>query len=579
MKAGVTLRRLLTRQMALVTGVAAVVLLAGLGQVLQSTYMGQLEDDLRARTRLMARLLAAAGPAGTPPEQVRRLAADAGARLTLIGPNGQVLADSQEDPARMEDHSGRPEVATALAGREGLARHFSRTLGRNMLYAAAPVPGGGPVAVARLALPLDEVRAALLGLGAVLLAIVLSIAAGALWLATRQAASLSRQLEEMTAAARTVAAGDLHHRVYVQGPAELQELAASINHMAAALAEHIGAVSESRDLLDAVLDYLPSGVLCFDRTGALTVANPAARQVLALGAADPGRHHTEVLRSSALQAAVDAALAGRGSGPGPVAVPAGHRVLAATAVPGRAPGVGAVMVLHDVTEARRVEAMRRDLIANVSHELKTPVTAIQGFAETLLAGALDDPADARRFVEIMGQEARRLAALIQDLLDLARLESDPGAVQPGAADLADLARKVVARLLPRAEAAGVTLAAPAPAAVPARVDLRRMDQVVTNLVENSLLVTPPGGSITVRVTVQDRRAVLSVADTGSGIPPADLPRIFERFYRVEKGRSRRTGGTGLGLAIVKHVAEAHGGRVYAESELGRGTTVYVELPL
>lgn len=412
-----------------------------------------------------------------------------------------------------------------------------------------------------------------------LLALLLAVTAGALWLALRRIARITRQLEAMAAAARQVAAGDLSHRLSVHGPDGLLDLAAAINQMAAALANQIAAVSEGRDQLDAILDHLPSGVLCFDREGALTVANPAARSLLDLTAADRGHHYTEVLRRSALQAAVDAAVSGRSQRPAPVTLTVGNRVLTATAVAGRGRGLGAVVVLHDVTAAQRAEAMRRDLIANVSHELKTPVTAIQGFAETLLAGALDEPAEARRFVAIIGQESRRLAALIQDLLELARLESDPGAVQPAPADLAELVRQVCTRLAPRAEAAGLSLQAEAPAALPARLDRRRIDQVLTNLVENSLQHTPPGGRVTVRCQRRGPLAVIAVADTGTGIPPEDLPRIFERFFRVEKGRSRKTGGTGLGLAIVKHIAEAHGGRVYAESELGRGTTVTVELPV
>lgn len=575
MKAPDTLRRQLTRHLALGFAAAILVLAAGIGTVLERTYVALVEENLRRQALLAARLVEAA-PGGAAGARVAALAEETGARVTLIARSGVVLADSAERPEAMENHAGRPEVARALEGGTGVAYRLSRTLGREMIYVAVPVRG--EAAVVRLSLPLTRVRAALLHVGAVLFGLVLAVAAGMFWLALRQTATVTRPLEAMTEAARSLAAGDLSHRVRVAGARELQVLARSINQMADALAERITEASTGRDLLDSVLTGLPSGVLVFDRGGRLMGVNPAARAYLNLAPDGEGqRHHTEVLRMSALSSAVDAALRGERATldglPG-----AGNRVLAATAAPGRGLGVGAVVVVHDVTEARRVEAMRRDLVANVSHELKTPVTAIRGFAETLLQGALDDPEDARRFVAIIDQEARRLEALIQDLLELARLQSDPAAVQPRAGDLAAVARKVAERLRPRAEAAGIALQVEAPPGLPATFDARRLDQVITNLVENSLQHTPAGGRVTVTAGAAPGAVVLAVADTGTGIPPRDLPRIFERFYRVEKGRSRRTGGTGLGLAIVKHIVEAHGGRVRAESELGRGTTVTVELP-
>ncbi|BDG59074.1 sensor histidine kinase [Caldinitratiruptor microaerophilus] len=459
---------------------------------------------------------------------------------------------------------------------------MSRSLGSRLLLTHALAGLGAAAVVAGSTLVLADVpRGDPAGrrLAAAAGASALVATAGAAALGARVARRLQGVLAEMARAVDALARGEPGRRVYADLPdAEVRSLARALNHAARRMEEHLEAAQAERDLLDTVLDQMPVGVVYVDRTGAVARSNPAADRFLGLSPADRGRHHVEALRQTALSGAVDAALGGR---PARVTIrregpPA--RWLEASATPGHGPGGGAILVLHDITEARRVEAVRRDLIANVSHELKTPVTAIRGFAETLLQGALEEPGDARRFVQIIDAEARRLSDLVQELLDLARLESDPQAIRPVPTDLARLVREAAARLRPRAEEAGLELAVEAPATLPAPADPRRIDQALTNLVENSVQHTPRGGRITIRAQAIPEGVHIAVIDTGTGIPPEALPRIFERFYRVERGRERTTGGTGLGLAIVKHIVEGHGGRVWAESRPGEGTAIHFVLP-
>jgi len=582
----VTLRRLLNRNLALTLLAGALVLVVVLGFFVERAYVRVLENHLAGQAQVAALRIAdlqGATPGPTPARwaaEAKSLARHTGARITLIEATGRVLADSQESPAVMDNHAGRAEVAAALQGRTGISHRSSPTLGRDMLYVAVPVEGG-PVAVLRLALSLAQVHQAVMGLSLLILAVTMGMGGLIFVAASYQIRRVTKPLEQVTDAAAVIAAGDLDREAPVSGPAEVQALARSVNHMSAALADRIGEISQSRDLLQAVLTSLPIGVLVFAPDGSLLDANPAAVQLLALDwPGSQGRHYAQGLRGSRLETMVADALAGSRSTLPHLTAPGQDEILlGATAVPGPATGVGAVLLVQDVTAAHRVEAMRRDLIANISHELRTPVTAIRGFAETLLGGALAEPQEARRFSGIILQEAKRLEALTQDMIDLARLQSDPDVLKPGRHDLATLAQEVVDRHQPKAQAGGIILELQAPPHVPAWFDRQRLDQVLTNLLNNSLQYTPRGGTITVTVEPGGGGgARLAVADTGPGIPPGHLPRIFERFYRVEAGRSRTTGGTGLGLAIVKHIVEAHGGRVRAESQFGRGTRIIVELP-
>ncbi len=395
----------------------------------------------------------------------------------------------------------------------------------------------------------------------------------------------TRSLQEVTEVARRLAAGHLEQRVYWGGGDELGDLAAALNRTAEALQARNQESWEERERLAAVLAHMESGVLLVDARGRVVVANPAARRLLGLGERDVERPHIEVTRNFHLSEAIDEVFhSGVAVRRELTLVHGGERWVEVSLAPiggheGR-PG-GVLAVINDVTERRRLEQLRSDFVANVSHELRTPVTAIQGFAETLLDGGLEDAETCRACVGFIDREARRLSRMVEDLLELARLEARQVSLVRQDLDMVQLARETVERFADRAARDGILLRTELPARrVGAYVDADRIEQVLVNLLDNALKYTPSGGSVTVRLEeVEPEDCVrLSVADTGAGMPPGELDRIFERFYRVDKGRSRQTGGTGLGLAIVKQIVEAHGGSVRAESAPGAGAVFHVSLP-
>jgi two-component system, OmpR family, phosphate regulon sensor histidine kinase PhoR len=382
-----------------------------------------------------------------------------------------------------------------------------------------------------------------------------------------------RPLEGLTEAAQEMSAGNLESRL-PEGEDEWGRLGATLNEMARSLSGKLAELAESRDRLMTVLAHMANGVMLVDSTGRLLLANNAARQMARLHESDLGRNHVAALRHFDLSSAITRALATGQEGRGEMHLH--DRPIEAVLAPVQ--GGGAVVVLLDIRERERLGQMRRDFVANVSHELKTPVTSIQGFAETLLAGALEDPAAARPFVAIIHRETLRINRLVNDLLELARLEGEPQAIRPVPTAVQPLLETVAARMSPLAEAQEVLLRAEAEP-VTAEVDPALLEQLLVNLIDNSLKHTPTGGRIEVRLHADGAHLVGTVADTGAGIPAAALPRIFERFYRVDSGRARKAGGTGLGLAIVKHIAEAHGGHVAATSTVGQGTTISFSMPL
>lgn len=441
-------------------------------------------------------------------------------------------------------------------------------------------------------------------LAAVLVVGLLTAAALGALVGMATAARVTRPVAEIIRGARRLAAGEFDRRVHVEGPDELVSLARAFNEMAGRLQATLRELRAEQERLATVVGAMTSGVLLIDAGGRLRLANPAARRLLDLPEQAVGMDYVSITRHYGLARAIEEGLAaGRplerdvtlpgGSDTGPRSVrvtvvplsgPAQARAVRAGAGVDDASG-GVVVVLHDITEIRRLEQIRRDFVANVSHELRTPVAAIQGFAETLREGVIrEDPEAAEHFADVIHREAERMARLVQDLLDLARLESPEPDLRRERLDLRESAAQAAERLRSRLTEAGLRLElrlAGQPVMVDA--DRHRLDQVWTNLLENARQHTPAGGTVTVTVSVEagdgPARAVGEVRDTGRGIPREALPRIFERFYRVDPGRSRSAGGTGLGLAIVKHIVEAHGGSVEAESELGAGTAIRFRLPL
>lgn len=509
--------------------------------------------------------------------------AGAGPRVTVIDGAGVVLADSSRDPAQLDNHADRPEVQQARAEGRGRAVRYSESVHREMLYLAARLeqPGGGAIYV-RLATPLADFEQRLAYLRWRLLGVsllVLALAGGALlWLSRR----FSARVAGLVAFARRVAGGDFRP-VPVERPGdELTELARALNATAAELDRTIRTVTEERNRSAAILGSMAEGVAVIGGDRRILYCNAAFCQALDLTAGQcAGRPAAETLRQPELLEAVQQALAGASVQTEVSVGTVRPRSFAAAVAPVRAGSeAGAVLVLHDISELRRLERVRRDFVANVSHEFKTPLTAIQGFAETLLAGALAEPENSRRFVEIIREHAARLARLTDDLLKLSSIEAGKLELELRAVIPAELVESCLETTRLAAAAKRLRLEAAVPAGLPpVRADQNRLREVLQNLLDNAVQYTPPGGVIRVEAARDGDTVIFSVADTGIGIPAAEQGRIFERFYRVDAARSREVGGTGLGLSIARHIVEAHGGRIWVESQVGSGSRFSFSVPL
>jgi two-component system phosphate regulon sensor histidine kinase PhoR len=552
-------------------------------------------ESVEARLATAARALQgearAALRSGAAQSFVTRAAGVAAARVTLIAGDGVVVADSergQEGLVPADNEAERPEVRKALENKIGRDIRRPAAGAPPLIHVAVPVTDAGRVVgVLRLAAPggaatpaYESLRAVLLTGGAIALLVALGIG---IFVAGR----VTRPVVEMQDVARQMSEGNFDVRASVRSPDEIGTLGRSLNAMAGRLREKIGDLEEEQAKATAVLDAMVEGVIATDGHDRIILINERARTLFGLGPArDEGRPLLEVIRNVDLHAVLGE---GRAAADGTVvsrelrlAAPA-ERVLQVHAIPLRftGGGRGVVMVLHDITELRRLEQVRTEFVANVSHELRTPLTAIHGYLETLLDGALEEPEHARKFLEIVFRHTERLGRLTDDLTDLSNIELGRISLRLEPTAVADVADSVLAIIAPRAASGQVTVEAALPAGLPAVVaDRDRLSQILINLVDNAVKYTPKGGHIRVEGHVVEPGMVeVAVRDTGVGIPKADLPRLTERFYRVDKARSRDLGGTGLGLAIVKHLVLAHGGTLEIDSELWKGTTVRFTLPV
>ena len=533
-----------------------------------------LESEIALTLENEARLVREALPRDSSgwQEAVHQFARQVRHRITLIDAEGRVRADSDFPIAPLpflENHSQRPEIRAALQSGRGVASRRSETVGHPFLYVAIP---GGP-GVVRVAAGLEQVddvvrRAQSAVAGAALLALLV----GSL-LALAAGRSIARPLIAISAAARAIAAG-APPRFPRSGIPDIDGLVQALRQMHRQLGDRFEDLRREQAESAALVESMVEGVIAADERGRTVTANAAARRLLGYGVSEELPDLQELFRAKAAREVVNAVLEGR---------PVQDRELD---VDGRAilmnarplPSGGAVLVIHDLTEIRRLEAVRRDFVANVSHELKTPLTSISGYAETLLTDS-PDPETTRRFLATIVDNARRMQRLVDDLLDLARIEAGRWLPDPEPVDVPLTAREMWNELAERAAARDIRFSVEAEAgATTIRADADALRQVLTNLFENSLRYTARGGRIVCRSRLEDSGIAVSVSDNGSGIGHEHLVRIFERFYRADQSRSRQEGGTGLGLAIVKHLVEAHGGRVYAESERGAGTTVTCWFP-
>jgi two-component system phosphate regulon sensor histidine kinase PhoR len=569
-------------------------LLLGLGAYLadfvSAQYVSTLEEGLRREAGLVA-VASRAGIATHDQAALQELASSqatsSDVRITVIAPDGVVLADSEADPATMENHAGRPEVAAALAGATGEAQRLSATRGVEFLYVAVPVQGDGQVlGVARVAIHLLAVRGAIDHLIATVGSVLVASAFIAGLLAVLLARATVGRLASIANAANQLAHGDLEARVPDAGEDEVGALARAFNQMAAGLRTQLDALARERSRLVDVVRHMSDGLIIADEQGSVRLLNPAAAQLLGVDATRArGESLMAVLRDHELAGLAREALAQRAE--------TGQRLVDLSGAPNRVSVLASadvipagdpaesrqvLVLLRDVSDLRRTELVRREFAVNVSHELRTPVAALKALVETLEEGALEEPAEARGFVAHMHREVDRLARLVEEVLQLSRIESKQAPMRLQPADIGAIVRATVERFEPQAAREGVALqVAVAPDLPRTLADPERIEQVLASLVHNALKFTPADG--TVSVSVQWRAPVLevAVADTGIGIAPDLLNRLFERFFKVD--RSRTGGGTGLGLAIAKHVVEAHGGRIWAESAgEGRGARFVFTLP-
>jgi two-component system, OmpR family, phosphate regulon sensor histidine kinase PhoR len=587
--------------------VACGLLIAGVMTVqsLEQRYLTQIGEALEAKTKLVEygfQPLFLSSPPHPTSSSLQATARDLGnrasARVTLIGADGTVLADSavrDADLSAVENHKSRPEIQQALSAGQGQDIRPSHTTGERTMYRAIlmqPSHVASPLVV-RVGLPmfvLDREIAELqqrlfLALGvAFLVALALSI-----WLAH----SITKPLSDIVSAVRQLSSGNQTFHVKTTAQDEVGLLASTLNHMADQLHAKIDELSEDRAQLLAVLTSMVEGVMVLDSRGHVLQINPALERMFGISRVETrGRPCAELFRHQQLNDLVTAILRSRTHHQDEIVLPLSGRCLQIEASPAggeRDNEASAVLVFHDMTELRRLEKIRKDFVANVSHELRTPLTSIKGYVEALLDGAKDDSAAAMTFLEIILKQSDRLNLIIEDLLELSKLESGGVSLKEEPLELRSVVDRTLSMIKPIADKNRHRLVtAVDPSLPPVAGDEGRLVQVLTNLLDNAVKYTPAGGTITVgaklapsvgNVEPPTRAIELTVADTGIGIPEEDRPRVFERFYRVDKARSRELGGTGLGLAIVKHIVEGHGGQVWVEANYPQGSRFVVRLPL
>lgn len=556
---------------------------------LEQDALRQIRQSLTAQAHLAAaifhpHLVLRESPSSIDP-LADRLGEQIRVRLTVIRPDGTVAGDSSESGqslAAMENHLQRPEVRQAIGEGLGTGMRFSDTVKMRMFYLALPLKEEGRLlGIVRLAVPLSELDAQLAHLRNVLLMVLLAALGLALALSYPFVLRLTRPLREMIGVAGELALGRLHQRVTIRSGDELADLGRVLNQMAADLETKMSEISEDRARLQAMLSSMVEGVLVLDQDSKILLLNTAIERMFQLESSTVvGRPLIEVFRHAQLHQLVQKVLSTKADQSEEIMMfMPEERIFTVQASVAQKGGIAAVLVFHDVTKLKRLERVRKDFVANVSHELRTPLTSIKGYIEALIDGAKDDPQKCADFLGIIEKHTDQLNALLFDLLQLSTIESGQYQWQRGSVSASDLIEKAVHLLRPLAEKKGQSiLVSQAEGVGPMTGDADKLTEVLINLIDNAIKYTPEGGRITVEARKREGVVEITVGDTGIGIPSREIPRIFERFYRVDRARSREMGGTGLGLSIVKHIVEAHGGKVSVESQVGKGSRFVVTLP-
>lgn len=515
-----------------------------------------------------------------------RIGRDISCRVTIIKADGTVIADSEKSPEetlKMDNHAVRPEIKSALDYKIGEYIRYSATLKIDMFYVAVPLLDKNDiVAVVRLALPLTSVREVLFEIKRTIIISLFFALALAFVIGSLIARGLIKPINKIIRISRKYSAGDFSYRVHHDSRDEIGELTVTLNKMAGDIEEKIKEIEIQGQHMKAVFQSMVEGIIVVDSTGRIVSLNPAAENIFKIKKPEAqNRYFLEVIRNNDMSEMINAVLKGKEFISREISLvwPV-HAVFQTNISPIFEKGSisGCFVVIHDITRIRKLEAMRKDFVANVSHELKTPLTSVKGFVETLLEGALEDKENSRNFLKIIHDHVDRLDALINDLLDLSYLESKEIKLDTEVFDMRGLIDEVLSGFSSRFEKNGLKVTNEISADIKIKADKGKIGQVITNLVDNAIKFNHDNGSIVFYAKEQDGEFKFIVEDSGQGIPEKDVPRIFERFYRVDKARSRDLGGTGLGLSIVKHIIELHGGRVGVESTEGFGSCFWFTLP-
>ena len=517
---------------------------------------------------------------------VKRLGSKIQCRITIINRSGKVLADSEEslsNTLKMENHATRPEMQSALGGSIGESIRHSATLKIDMLYIALPLQHNGEIAGAvRLALPLASVHHMLMDIRKIvaisfLLTLILAFVLGSLL--TR---GIIQPLNKIINVSRKFSQGDFKHRILHHSNDEIGELASTLNKMAQEIEDKIRELELRNQHLHTVFQNMVEGIIVLDKDGRVVSVNSAIEKLFNISKEEAkGRFFLEAIRNDDISGIINDVLKKREfiSKELYLVYPV-HKTLSinASAIFEKEAVNGCLLVIHDVTDIRNLEKMRADFVANVSHELKTPLTSIKGFVETLLEGAIDDKENNRQFLKIIHEHANRLDSLVNDLLDLSYLESKEIRLEKEEINIRSLAEQILSGCKSQLKKKDVEAHNNLAGDFLIKADKSKIEQVLTNLIDNAVKFNQEHGSLDIYGEQTQNGIKITVEDSGMGIPPKDIPRIFERFYRVDKARSRKLGGTGLGLSIVKHIVELHGGTVGVESTEGLGSKFYFYLP-
>jgi two-component system, OmpR family, phosphate regulon sensor histidine kinase PhoR len=599
------MKRILFRRILLAYLVITPLLLGILELYLSGTvkdnYISNLKDSLIIQTHLIADQIPASDNQKLD-QFCREYKEKTGARVTVVDSSGKVLGDSDEPSARMENHLDRPEIRDADLGDIGSSIRYSKTIQKNLFYLAIAVDSGADRKFLRLSLPLEDIEKAVNRIRLRVVIATLAVSFLAVLLGLIQARRITRSVEEIAAFSKEAAAGHLKKRLFLKEKGELGELGKNITEMANELHEKLKLSEEGKQKIEAILRNMSDGLILSDTKGTILLSNEAVSRLFNVVSSIEGKTIMEILRRAELMDMIEHVVMSRERISREIEVTHPKDLhLMVTAAPFYTHRKedelsGIVLTFHDITRLKRLEEIRKDFVANVSHEIKTPITAIKGFTETLLEGAIDDRENAHKFLETIKNNSERLNALVTDLLTLSRIELGDIVIQQDVVNLDDVIDTVFTILAEKAQEKRLYLKKTiAPDIRDFKADKDRLIQILLNLVDNGIKFTEQGG-ITIQVkseklkvkSAEEHEAipptssrepftavVISVEDTGIGIPKKHLSRLGERFYRVDRARSRELGGTGLGLAIVKHLVKAHGWEMEIESTEGQGTTVRI----